>query len=72
MKVQIRIHLLPSGEVDDAYVTKASGDEAFDRSALNAIFKAEKSPELHNVDPTMFDQNFRKITMTFRPENLRL
>ncbi len=72
MVVGVRIQLLPTGEVDDAYVTKASGDEAFDRSAVNAVLKAERFPELQGLDPVVFDRYLRQITLEFRPEDLRL
>ena len=72
MVVGVRIHLLPTGEVDDAYVTQASGDDAFDRSAVNAVLKAERFPELQAIDPLVFDRYLRRITLKFRPEDLRL
>lgn len=71
MIVGVRIHLLPTGEVDDAYVTSPSGDEAFDRSAVNAVLKAERFPALQGIDPVVFDRYLRQITLTFRPEDLR-
>ncbi len=72
MVVQVRIRLLPTGEVDGAYTVKSSGDEAFDRSAVNAVLKAERFPELQDIDPVVFDRNLRDITLNFRPEDLRL
>ncbi|MEH6628109.1 MAG: cell envelope integrity protein TolA [Motiliproteus sp.] len=72
MVVQVRIHLLPTGEVSDAYALKTSGDEAFDRSAVNAVLKAERFPELQDIDPEVFDRNLRTITLKFKPEDLRL
>jgi colicin import membrane protein len=71
MVVGVRIHLLPTGEVDDAYVTDPSGDEAFDRSAVNAVLKAERFPELQVIDPVVFDRYLRQISLKFRPEDLR-
>lgn len=71
MVVGVRIHLLPTGEVDDAYVIKSSGDDAFDRSAVNAVLRAERFPELQNIDPVVFDRNLRQISLEFRPEDLR-
>tara|TARA_R110002094_G_scaffold24196_2_gene36404 strand:- start:522 stop:1442 length:921 start_codon:yes stop_codon:yes gene_type:complete len=71
MVVGVRIHLLPTGEVDDAYVTDPSGDEAFDRSAVNAVLKAERFPSLQAIDPVVFDRYLRQISLKFRPEDLR-
>nr|WP_246480064.1 cell envelope integrity protein TolA [Motiliproteus sediminis] len=72
MLVGVKIHLLPTGEVDDAYVVRSSGDQAFDRSAVSAVKKAERFPELQGVDPVLFDRNLRRINLEFRPEDLRL
>ena len=71
MVVELSIHLLPSGEVDDAYVSKSSGDDRFDRDAVRAVMKAERFPELQKLDPVVFDRYYRKFTMIFRPEDLR-
>ncbi|MFT6915876.1 MAG: colicin import membrane protein [Motiliproteus sp.] len=71
MEVAVRIHLLPTGEVDDAYVTDSSGDDAFDRSAVNAVLKAARFPELQAIDPQVFDRYLRQISLKFRPEDLR-
>ena len=72
MEVSVRILLLPTGEVDEAVVIKSSGDDAFDRSTVNAVMKAERFPELQGMDPVVFDRNLRQITLNFRPEDLRL
>lgn len=71
MVVELSIHLLPSGEVDDAYVSKSSGDDRFDRDAVRAVLKAASFPELQSLDPVVFDRYYRKFTMIFRPEDLR-
>jgi colicin import membrane protein len=71
MVVELSIHLLPSGEVDDAYVSKSSGDDRFDRDAVRAVMKASSFPELRKLDPVVFDRYYRKFTMVFRPEDLR-
>lgn len=72
MQVSIRIHLIPTGEVVDVVLVKPSSDDAFNRSAVNAVWKAERFPELQQIDPVVFDRNLRTITLTFRPEDLRL
>jgi colicin import membrane protein len=72
MQVVLRIHLFPTGEVDNVYPIKPSGDDTFDRDAANAVLKAERFPELQKIDPVLFDRELRTIRMTFRPEDLRL
>lgn len=71
MVVELSIRLLPSGEVDDAFVSKSSGDDRFDRDAIRAVLRAESFPELRNLDPVVFDRYYRKFKMVFRPEDLR-
>ncbi|MEH6648423.1 MAG: cell envelope integrity protein TolA [Motiliproteus sp.] len=71
MVVSVRIRLLPTGEVDDANIFKSSGDEAFDRSAVKAVLKAERFPKLQNIDPVVFDRYLRQIVLEFRPDDLR-
>lgn len=71
MIVELSIRLLPSGEVDDAFVSKSSGDDRFDRDAVRAVMKAASFPELQKLDPVVFDRYYRKFTMIFRPEDLR-
>lgn len=71
MEVELAIHLLPSGEVDNAYITRSSGDERFDRDALRAVEKAGSFPELQKLEPVLFDRYYRRFSMRFRPENLR-
>lgn len=71
MEVEIAIHLLPSGEVDNAYITNSSGDERFDRDALRAVEKAGSFPELQKLEPVLFDRYYRRFTMRFRPDSLR-
>lgn len=69
MQVQIRIRMLPGGEVLEANIKKSSGNEAFDRSALTAIQKAGKFAV--PSDPKLFNANFREVTLNFYPEDLK-
>lgn len=69
MQVQIRIRMLPGGEVLEANVVKSSGNDAFDRSALTAIQKAGKFAV--PSDPKLFNANFREVTLNFYPEDLK-
>ncbi|MGB0468874.1 MAG: cell envelope integrity protein TolA, partial [Pontibacterium sp.] len=71
MKVELSIHLLPTGEVDNAYISQSSGDARFDRDAVSAVLRTARFPELQALDPVVFDRYYRKFTMIFRPEDLR-
>ena len=70
MKTLLTIHLVPTGEVQDVYIVETSGDAAFDRSALQAVQRAEKFAELQALDPRAFDKHFRTFRMLFKPQDL--
>lgn len=71
MVVEVTVHLLPSGRVNDRYVTKSSGDSRFDNDALRAIDRVTVFEKLQELDPVIFDRHFRKRILRFRPEDLR-
>lgn len=71
MEVLLSIQLIPTGEVVSVSVLRGSGDAAFDRSAVTAVERAGNFPELKNLPPREFEQNFRRFRLLFRPEDLR-
>ena len=71
MQVVLRIQLIPTGEVVGVTVLKSSGDQAFDRSAVNAVNKAGKFPEVADAPPQVFERHLRSLQLVFRPEDLR-
>jgi TonB family protein len=71
MEVLLSIQLIPTGEVVSVSVLRSSGDAAFDRSAVAAVERAGNFPELKNLPPREFEQNFRRFRLLFRPEDLR-
>ncbi len=71
MEVLLALQLIPTGEVVSVTVVKSSGSAAFDRSAVNAVEKAERFPELQNLPSREFEKSFRRFQMLFRPEDLR-
>ncbi|MBK6960244.1 MAG: cell envelope integrity protein TolA [Gammaproteobacteria bacterium] len=75
MQVELQIRIVPTGQVMAVAVTRSSGDPAFDQSAVGAVERAgrfDRLQELARKDPLLFEQNFRKFTLVFRPEDLRL
>lgn len=72
MEVLLDIQLIPNGTVISVTVAKSSGNDAFDRSAVAAVKKAERFPELAQMDSVVFEQYFRNFRMRFNPEDLRL
>lgn len=72
MVVKLRVNLLPTGRVASADVIESSGDEAFDRSALLAVSRAEPYSRLSELDSSLFDEHFRQFVFVFNPQDLRL
>ena len=72
MEVELLIQLVPTGQVISVAVLKASGNDAFDRSAEQAVHKAGRFDKLQELPPRVFEQYFRKLRLVFRPEDLRL
>ncbi|MEE4279841.1 MAG: cell envelope integrity protein TolA [Halieaceae bacterium] len=71
MEALLAIQLVPTGEIVSVTVVRSSGSAAFDRSAINAVEKAGSFPELRNLPPREFEQDFRRFQLLFRPEDLR-
>lgn len=61
----LRIKALPNGSVISVTVVKSSGDSLFDRSAENAVRKAEPLPV--PKDRELFSKNFRSFNFKFNP-----
>ena len=71
MEAELVLQLIPTGEVVNVALARSSGNGAFDRSAINAVQKAERFPELQNVPSRIFEKNFRRLRLKFKPEDLR-
>jgi colicin import membrane protein len=71
MEAELVIQLIPTGEVVSVTVARSSGLLAFDRSAVNAVQKAERFPELQKLPPRIFEKSFRQFRLIFKPEDLR-
>lgn len=64
----LRVRLVPGGEVIDVSIAKSSGDDIFDRRAVNATQKASPLPVPKDV--ATFDRlGLREINMRFKPTN---
>lgn len=72
MVVKLRVNLLPTGRVAAVDVIESSGDEAFDRSAVLAVGKAEPYTRLAELEARIFDEHFRQFVFVFNPQDLRL
>ena len=72
MQCELLIQLVPTGRVVNVTITKSSGNTAFDRSAEQAVLKAEQFRELRDVPSAVFEEYFREFTLLFNPQDLRL
>ncbi len=66
LQCTVRVRLVPSGDVLQVTVVKTSGDERFDRSVENAVYKASPLPLPEDRD--LFEY-FREIEFIFSPED---
>jgi TonB family protein len=71
MEAELVIQLIPTGEVVSVSVARSSGLVAFDRSAVRAVEKAERFPELQQLPTRIFNKDFRTLRLKFKPEDLR-
>ncbi len=72
MKCELLMQLVPTGRVVSVSVVKSSGNMSFDRSAEQAVKKAEQFVELKDVPPEIFERYFRQLRLVFNPKDLRL
>ena len=72
MECKLRLQLVPTGRVVNVNIIRSSGDDAFDRSAVQAVKRVESFPEIKQMSAELFERQFRQFTMTFSPEDSRL
>jgi len=70
MMTEVRLQLVPTGEVVAVNIIQSSGTDVFDRSVLQAVERADRFSELQDLDNAVFERNFRTFTLVFRPEDL--
>ena len=69
MEVLLEIHLVPTGHVVDVKILKGSGNSAFDLSAERAVRKVERFIEIKEMPSRLFESQFRRFQLLFRPED---
>lgn len=70
MSALVHLRLVPTGEVVSATIAQSSGDDVFDRSVIQAVERADRFPELQDLESSVFERNFREFDLLFRPEDL--
>lgn len=68
MQVTLQINLMPGGDVANVQVIKSSDNEAFDLSAMQAVWKASPLPVPDEAG--VFTRNYRVFNLLFAPEDL--
>ena len=68
MEAQLRVELIPTGEVISVTVISSSGNSAFDRSAEAAVRKARRF-EVPG-ETRLFERHFRSFVLLFKPQDL--
>lgn len=71
MECELLIKLVPTGRVISVDVIKSSGNALFDRSAVQAVHKAEQFPIVKEMQPEVFERYYRELNLVFRPQDLR-
>lgn len=64
---EVKVRLIPSGDVVDVQIIKSSGDAAFDRSVEKAVYRAAPL-SVPPVESGLFDE-FREVVFQFEPRN---
>jgi colicin import membrane protein len=72
MSVEVLIEMLPDGTVTGASVTRSSGDQPFDNSAVAAVRNVGRIAEMQQLDSATFNALYRQRRMIFKPEDLAL
>ena len=68
MEVELRVELVPTGDVVAVTILRSSGNTAFDQSAEAAVRKARRFEVPR--ESRLFEQRFRRFNLLFRPEDL--
>ena len=63
---EIRITLVPTGEIINTNIIKGSGIKSFDDSALTAIARVESFEGLQ-MPSNLFEKHFRQFILVFNP-----
>lgn len=67
LKCQLRVKIIPNGEVVDVQLLQGSGESVFDNHAIDAVYRASPLPVLDILSP---QERPREIYMTFIPQDI--
>lgn len=72
MYVEVLVRLVPTGEVISVEVVARDATDAMVASVKRAILKVRRFDKLMELDSEVFEANFRKFRLRFKPEDLWL
>ncbi|MEX2365488.1 MAG: energy transducer TonB, partial [Pseudohongiellaceae bacterium] len=72
MQAILSVALVPTGGLTSVDIVESSGDAAFDRSAMQAVQRAAPFDAVRELEPAVFERNFRTFRFRFNPQDLRL
>ena len=72
MVATVRVNMVPTGRVVNVDIAESSGNAAFDLAVVQAVQKAQPFESVRELDPAVFERNFREFSFRFDPQNLRL
>ncbi|OED50499.1 hypothetical protein ACH42_01080, partial [Endozoicomonas sp. (ex Bugula neritina AB1)] len=70
MTALLQVTLSPFGDLLEVKLLNGSGNDSFDRSAVQAVQRAAPFPELQKLERRIFDAHFKRFNFRFRPEDL--
>lgn len=70
ISVELIFQARPDGVITGASISRSSGDPTFDQSAVDAVRRVGRIPELAQLDRAVFDRLYAQRRMIFKPEDL--
>lgn len=70
ISVEVIFQARPDGVITGASISRSSGDPTFDQSAVDAVRRVGRIPELGQLDRAAFDRLYSQRRMIFKPESL--
>lgn len=67
VKCELRVKIIPNGEVVDVQLLQSSGESVFDNHAIDAVYRSSPLPVLDILSP---QERPREIYMTFIPQDI--
>ena len=70
MLALVELRTTPVGDITSSQILQSSGDAAFDRSVLQAVARVGNLQELRDLPTAIYERNFRRFNLQFKPEDL--